>query len=72
MNLLADLRHSFRQITMNPAFFAVAVVSLALGSGANTAIFSAVEALLLRPLPYFQPDRLVMVWEDSVVALRNE
>ena len=65
MNLLNDLWHSFRQVLKNPGFFMVAVAALALGIGANTAIFSAVEAILLRPLPYFQPDRLVIVWEDS-------
>lgn len=65
MNLLFPVKHTLRQVKRNPGFFAVAVAALALGIGANTAIFSAVEGLLLRPLPYAQPDRLVMVWEDA-------
>ncbi len=65
MNFLTNLRYTFRQITNNPGFFALAVAALALGIGANTAIFSAVEAVLLRSLPYSQPDRLAVVWEDA-------
>ncbi len=74
-----NLRHAVRILLKNPLFAAVSLLTIALGVGANTAIFSLVNAVLLRPFPFPAPERLVFVWEetrmfglkDSVVAMGN-
>lgn len=70
--LWQDLRFSVRMLVKNPGFTAVAMITLALGIGANTAIFSIVNGVLLRPLPYDDPDGLIMVWGDSVKTNLHE
>src|SRR4051794_27160899 len=63
-----DLRYSFRQFRRTPGFAITAVGGLALGLGANTAIFSVVDALLLRPLPFRDPDRIAALFEKNAVG----
>ena len=63
-SVLKDLRFAFRGLLKRPGFTLIALVALALGIGANTAIFSLVNAVMLRPLPFPEPERLVWVYAN--------
>jgi len=67
-SLFTDIRFSFRSLVKQPGFTLVAILTLALGIGANTAIFSVVNAVLLRPLPFKDPERVVLVWNNGAEA----
>src|SRR5215468_6859344 len=70
--LWQDLRYGARMLWKSPGFTLIAVITLALGIGANTAIFSVIDALMLRPLPFREPDKLFQVWESNVKLGQNE
>ena len=64
--ILQDLRHGFRLLRKYPAFSLAIIVTVALGLGANATIFGVINAVLLEPLPYSEPDRLVRLWENNL------
>ncbi len=69
--LWRDLRLAARMLRKYPGFSAATILTLALGIGANSAIFALVDATLLRPLPFRDPDRLVMLWEQTETSRRD-
>ena len=70
-NVIQDLRFAARSFRRSPRFAVPAILALALGIGATSAIFSVVRGVMLRPLPYSDPERIVVVWESSARRNRN-
>jgi putative ABC transport system permease protein len=67
-DLFRDLKYGFRTLLRSPGFMLAAVLTLGLGIGANTAVFSVVNSVVLQPLPFHEPERLVMLWQDNAEA----
>src|SRR3954464_4230943 len=67
-----DVRYGMRALLKKPGFSLTAIIALALGIGANTAIFSVINGVLLRSLSYANPDRIVMLWEKSLTGTRTQ
>src|SRR3954469_21073947 len=70
-SILKDVRYAVRSLMRRPGFALTAVLTLALGIGANTAVFSVVNSIVLRPLPFTAPDRLVHVWSSRFVSQKE-